>query len=505
MTRPGGAVKDSASNTLCVPYTLVSSSTSITPSPRGKWWPGPPRAGSSPDNRRRGDGRERTKWSTAATKVVTFARGACDVRDLPNLVLMGNTDEEVVTEHTGTRSSRAPKVVTVLLVVLALANGLFCVAIMPGEVLAEAMVGTVVMAAASSMALLGDWWPLTAGLVLVAVCVLLLSVDSVWRDLAQEGGLIWTLVVAVWAGTNLVSRAHAPHQFALGGVALAAYVAVATAVAMSDGTFLPVSVLNAAAPVLFGVSISLTQRLVAARHERARQEARERVLLAERARADERRRLASEMHDVVSHQVSLIVLRAGAPAMATRDPEARTAADSIRTAGSRAIDELRAIIGVLHEDRSATPAEHPDTLPSDQTDSGPDFTTLVEEARVAGQRVEFAVSGDTVDVPTHAARAAYRLVQEGLTNARKHAPGASVAVKLRHRPDAILVEVVNSAPTADPDPVLSGSGTGLEGLRQRVELLGGTLTSGPDEVGGFALRAILPNTGAVENEAGSAP
>ena len=311
--------------------------------------------------------------------------------------------------------------------------------------------------------------------------------------------------MAVWAGTNLVSRAHAPHQFALGGVALAAYVAVATAVAMSDGTFLPVSVLNAAAPVLFGVSISLTQRLVAARHERARQEARERVLLAERARADERRRLASEMHDVVSHQVSLIVLRAGAPAMATRDPEARTAADSIRTAGSRAIDELRAIIGVLHEDRSATPAEHPDTLPSDRTDSGPDFTTLVEEARVAGQRVEFAVSGDTVDVPTHAARAAYRLVQEGLTNARKHAPGASVAVKLRHRPDAILVEVVNSAPTADPDPVLSGSGTGLEGLRQRVELLGGTLTSGPDEVGGFALRAILPNTGAVENEAGSAP
>src|SRR5699024_9298816 len=101
VTRPGGAVKDSASNTLCVPYTLVSSSTSITPSPRGKWWPGPPRAGSSPDNRRRGDGRERTKWSTAATKVVTFARGACDVRDLPNLVLMGNTDEEAVTEHTG--------------------------------------------------------------------------------------------------------------------------------------------------------------------------------------------------------------------------------------------------------------------------------------------------------------------------------------------------------------------------------------------------------------------
>src|SRR5699024_11883621 len=74
------------------------------------------------------------------------------------------------------------------------------------------MVGTVVLDAASSMALLGDRWPLTAGLVLVAVCVLLLSVDSVWRDLAQEGGLIWALVVAVWAGTNLVSRAHAPRS-----------------------------------------------------------------------------------------------------------------------------------------------------------------------------------------------------------------------------------------------------------------------------------------------------
>src|SRR5699024_3096148 len=138
--------------------------------------------------------------------------------------------------------------------------GLFCVAIMPGEVLAEAMVGTVVMAAASSMALLGDWWPLTAGLVLVAVCVLLLSVDSVWRDLAQEGGLIWTLVVAVWAGTNLVSRAHAASWFAVGGWALAGSADVATAVALFVGTCPPVSVLNAAAPVLFGASISLTQR-----------------------------------------------------------------------------------------------------------------------------------------------------------------------------------------------------------------------------------------------------
>lgn len=414
---------------------------------------------------------------------------------------MGNVNGEV--ERPGHWASRAPKAGTVALVVLALANGLFCVAIMPGDVLVEGVAGAAVMAAASPAVLLGRRWPLTATLALVAVCVLLLTADSVWRDLAREGGLVWTLIAIVWASVNLVGRARAPYQFALGGAALAGYVAAVAA--MTGGTFLSTSVLDAAAPVLAGVSISLTQRLAEARRERARQEARERVLIAERTRADERRRLASEMHDVVSHQVSLIVLQAGALAMATRAPEARAAADAIRAAGSRAIDELRGIIGVLHEDRSEVSAESPGAFPSDRTEPGPDFSALVEEARAAGQWVEFTVSGDESGAAPHTARAAYRLVQEGLTNARKHAPGTSVAVELRYRPDAILVEVVNSAPAAGTDPVLSGSGTGLEGLRQRVELLGGTLAWGSEDTGGFGLRAILPNTGAVEDEAGSGP
>ena len=171
----------------------------------------------------------------------------------------------------------------------------------------------------------------------------------------------------------------------------------------------------------------------------------------------------------------------------------RAAADDIRTAGTAALTELRDLVGVLagHRDPDAPVAEPP----ARPAATAPDPATLVEEAEAAGTRVvEFTVDGDRAAVSSTVARTAHRVVQEALTNVRKHAPGAEVRVRLRHRPDEVRVEVVNSAPTAAPDPALaaSGSGMGLHGLAQRVELVGGSLRSGPLEDGGFRVGAVLP-------------
>ncbi|MEU0236646.1 histidine kinase [Nocardiopsis sp. NPDC006198] len=400
------------------------------------------------------------------------------------------------------RDAGMRRAAAVVLSVVAVANGLFCQAIMPGAAPGTVALGVAVMVAASLAAPVARPEPLTSVLVTVAACVLLVAPDSVWRDLSHEGGLVWPLLAVAWCGAVLVREGWAPRHFALGGAALAGYVAVATAVALPAGGPVLVTVLNAAAPVLGGASLSLWARLGEARRERVLQEERERALLTDRARADERRRLAAEMHDVVSHQVSLMVLQAGALAVATSDPGVREAADGIRAAGSRAIEELRGIMGVLREDRAAD-AEHPDAFPAGPAEPGPDPAVLAEEARAAGQRVELTVTGAPAGAAPHTARAVYRIVQEGLTNARKHAPGSGVGVDLRYRPDAVVVEVVNSAPVTSPDPLLAGggAGSGLEGLRQRVDLLGGTFAAGPDGGGGFRIGAVLPDG----NRTGEAP
>ena len=323
----------------------------------------------------------------------------------------------------------------------------------------------------------------------MAVAVLLFTAPGPWRELAVEGGLVWPLMAAAWAAGNLVGTAQAPRQFVVGGTALAVYAVAAAAVHLPDGGFL-LNLLNASAPVLGGVSVSLYLRLSEARRERGRQEARERVLLAERARVDERRRLATEMHDVVSHQVSLMVLQAGALGVATSDPEVRAAADGIRSAGSRAIEELRGIIGVLREDPQ-TRREHPDSV--GPPEPGPDPLTPVGEARAAGQDVVVDSAG-LPDLPPHVARAVHRVVQESLTNARKHAPGTRVRLELGYEGGSARVVAVNPAPDGAPDPLPArgGSGIGLEGLRRRVEMLGGTFEAAPTDDGGFRVAAVLP-------------
>ena len=257
-------------------------------------------------------------------------------------------------------------------------------------------------------------------------------------------------------------------------------------------TVTPFGLLSATMPALAVMYIDARKQLVTSLRDRAERAEREQELLAERARAQERRLLASEMHDVVTHRLSLMVLHAGALGVTSKDPAVRSAAEEIRGAGTQALDELRDLVGVLRSDQAEQQA--PGSRRADATSPRPDPAALVREARAVGEDVDFVVEGEPGDVSPAVSRTAYRVVQEALTNIRKHAPGSAVRVSLRHRPDGMQIEVGNGPGRHAPDGVLagSGSGSGLLGLRQRVELVGGTFDSGRSPDGGYRLNAMLP-------------
>ncbi|MFI0371196.1 sensor histidine kinase [Actinomadura sp. 1N219] len=246
------------------------------------------------------------------------------------------------------------------------------------------------------------------------------------------------------------------------------------------------SVVAVAVAALIGMYAAARRRVVQALTERAERAERERHLLAERARAEERARLAAEMHDVVAHRVTLMVLQAGALRVRAKDDPTREAAEELRGTGCLALEELRDVIGLLRRDpAAAAPA----------ADSGPlpDLSALVAESAAVGVPVELAEHGDPPPASPAVGRTAYRVVQEALTNARKHAPGAAVEVDVRYRVDGVTLTVRNASAPGEPDAELaaSGSGMGLAGLRERVELIGGTFTAGP-HLDGFRVEASLP-------------
>src|SRR4051812_22959826 len=193
---------------------------------------------------------------------------------------------------------------------------------------------------------------------------------------------------------------------------------------------------------------------------------------ADEARAAERRRIAREMHDVLAHRLSLLAVHAGALEFHPDAPaeEVAEAAGVIRENAKTALEELRGVIGVLREDSGESPTQPPQPTLAD-------LTALVEESRAASMRVTARIElGDTT--PTAAVgRTAYRIAQEGLTNARKHAPGAAVTLTVCAPDGDLQVEVRSLAPVAvaAAAPPLPGAGTGLIGLAERVSLAGGTL------------------------------
>jgi len=210
---------------------------------------------------------------------------------------------------------------------------------------------------------------------------------------------------------------------------------------------------------------------------------------ADEARAAERRRIAREMHDVLAHRLSLLSVHAGALEFRPDAPpeEVAEAAGVIRESARAALEDLRGVIGVLREDAG-------ESLTAPPQPTLADLAALVEESRAAGMRIDARIELGDAAPPAAVGRTAYRIVQEGLTNARKHAPGAAVTLTARATDDGLAVEVRSLAAVAvaAPGSELPGAGTGLIGLTERVSLAGGELEHGVDDEGAFVLRARLP-------------
>ncbi|MFJ3987831.1 sensor histidine kinase [Streptomyces sp. NPDC090032] len=242
-------------------------------------------------------------------------------------------------------------------------------------------------------------------------------------------------------------------------------------------------------PLAVGYAVGVRRDLMASVQAHLADLERENQLLDERARAEERAEIAREMHDVVGHRVSNIVLAAGALQVGDvgTEPEVRRTVELIRADGRQALEELRGVLGVLSQ-AHVTAAQAP-TEP--QPDSG-ELPGLVAHARERGQLVELHVNGYPETLPPPVQRALHRIVRESLTNAAKHAPGAPVLVSVDCRRDGLHAEVSNAAPTGRPSSDLPRGGHGLVGLAERVELLGGTLTAGPHK-GGFQVSAVIPH------------
>jgi signal transduction histidine kinase len=226
------------------------------------------------------------------------------------------------------------------------------------------------------------------------------------------------------------------------------------------------------------------------RRERVRHAEAEQQLLLEQARSAERTRIAREMHDVLAHRISLLSLHAGALEFRPDAPpdEIARAAAVIRASAHQALDDLRAVIGVLRDGPDGDAPQPPQpTLAA--------LPGLLEESRAAGMVLHAEIRlADLAAVPDAIGRHALRIVQEALTNARKHATSAAVDLLVEGAPgEGLTIEVRNPAPVlAGGEPEIPGTGTGLVGLAERATLSGGSLVHGLDEVGDFRLRAWLP-------------
>jgi signal transduction histidine kinase len=200
-----------------------------------------------------------------------------------------------------------------------------------------------------------------------------------------------------------------------------------------------------AVPGLLGMYAGARRNLIVALMERAESAERERFLLAEQARAEERVRLAGEMHDVVTHRVSLMVLQAGALRVSSADERVRAEAEALRAAGCQALEELRDLVGVLRSPASveAGSVSAVNSPVGSGGGSGLGVGVLVEESRGVGVEVELVESGEGAVMSPVVARTGFRIVQEALTNVRKHAPGSGVRLEVRYEVDRVRLWVRN--------------------------------------------------------------
>jgi signal transduction histidine kinase len=297
-------------------------------------------------------------------------------------------------------------------------------------------------------------------------------------DPAQTIATFLPLLVLAYSG-----GAYAEQRWAVAALAVLAAGAVGVGVAGgSTGERLYFPPLLVLPCWLGGRYVRVRIRHAAELHETAALAAERREREAQQAVADERRRIAREMHDVVAHSISIMVVQAGgARRILVADPErAEQAAARIRGAGSDALAEMDILLGVLE---TPPPGTAPPALD--------DLEELVERARAAGLPVTLAVSGTRAALPSGAELAVYRVVQEALTNAIKHAGGASTRVELSWSDERLDLVVADDG-RGGPSPQLAGAGHGLMGMRERLRVYGGDVESGPRPGGGFEVVARLP-------------
>ena len=237
-----------------------------------------------------------------------------------------------------------------------------------------------------------------------------------------------------------------------------------------------------------GVTIRTRRAYVASLEARAELLEREREDNARLAVALERGRIAREMHDVVAHNVSVVVVQAAAAErLVETDPErARRAMRDVAATGRQALTEMRRLLGVLRDD-----------APADDLGPQPgvaELQALADTVEDAGMQVELSIQGEERPLPASAALSVYRIVQEALTNSLRHAGPARARVILRYLPDALEVQVSDNGSGAAAPPGAHG-GHGLIGMRERVALFGGELTAGPRPEGGYAVVARIPTGG----------
>jgi signal transduction histidine kinase len=251
------------------------------------------------------------------------------------------------------------------------------------------------------------------------------------------------------------------------------------------------SVLASSAPTLFVVAAlvvgeSLRRRRLAVAALDATQEA-----MAESARAqavmEERARIARELHDIVAHHLSVIAVESEAARLTSPELSADAGGrlEAIASTAREALTETRRLLGVLREDSGVDAGRAP------QPGLG-DLDELIEKAQATGTHVHLIRLGETARLPRSVDLAAFRIAQEALTNARRHAPGADVDVEVSCRDQELHLRVRDHGPGApDGEPV---AGHGLTGMRERATLAGGSFSAGPAEGGGFAVDVTLPTT-----------
>ncbi|MDQ4052289.1 MAG: histidine kinase [Actinomycetota bacterium] len=320
---------------------------------------------------------------------------------------------------------------------------------------------------------------------LVAIYLLMLSAGDPTQQPAVEPFLV--LLVGIFA----LGR-HAEGWPLAVGAGLSAVLLLGAELATVAGgrpalDALPTLLFWAAAGALGHLLRRRHREAVQAREQAQRAEA-DRDAHARQAATQERTRIARELHDVVAHSLSVIVIQASVEARLLGGEDDGSSARTLRTieeTGREALGELRRLLGLLRMDEEPDEALQP--MPALH-----DLDALVQQLRRTGVDVELEVTGEQRSLPPGVDLSAYRIAQEALTNAFRHAPGSSVRVRIGYLDHAVTVAIEDDGTRDETSSVLGGGGHGLVGMRERVRLYGGRLEAGPRQHGGFGVRALIP-------------